>query len=270
MPGPPRPRKRELRGGSSLGWGDSALAPRLTAREPRWVSLQLLAEARALAVTASPGFDLSVATSSIPNAGLGVHVGDAANGKISSNSVVALYPGVYMPLVPLHARAAACGETVTDILHMARLWGYGVVDSSLSDISFEEASSYWLILEEHSGLMDGFRPELRVGSTGRHSPFAVGHLVNHPPQGTAPNVTWREFAWGEDAGELATNRLHRGLWYIDPITLETVDMPSEEGEVRLPLPGVAIVALRDLVPGEELFMDYKLSKPHPPWYTPVT
>mmetsp|Transcript_28991 Transcript_28991/g.90241 ORF Transcript_28991/g.90241 Transcript_28991/m.90241 type:complete len:122 (-) Transcript_28991:83-448(-) len=117
--------------------------------------------------------------------------------------------------------------------------------------------------------MDGFRPEQRVGAAGCRSPYAVGHLVNHPPRGTAPNVAWQEFAWERETAALAANRLHRGLWYMDPASMEPVDMPSEEGELRLPLPGVAIVALRDLAEGEELFMDYKLSRPHPPWYAPV-
>jgi len=255
------------------------VAPRLTERDPRWTAPRLLAAARTLAAAGTadapgsggsePGFSLRVADSSLPGAGLGVYAGASASGSISAGTVVALYPGVYVPLVPLHARAAARGEAVMDVLHMARLWGPGALDSILCDMSFEEASSYWLILEEHSGLMDGFLPEKRVGGRGCMGPFAVGHLVNHPPKGVAPNVAWHEFVWEEDALPLAANRLHRGLWYMDPATMEPVDMPSEDGEVRLPLPGVAIVALRELAEGEELFMDYKLSKPHPPWYSPV-
>jgi len=261
---------------SVLAWGDSAVAPRLTERDPRWTAPRLRAAAHVLLgadatadADAEPGFALRVADSSLPGAGLGVYAGAAADGGgIRGGEVVALYPGIFVPLVPLHARAAARGEPVMDVLHMARLWGYGAIDSRLCEVSFEEGSSYWLILEEHSGLMDGFRPEQRVGGSGCNSPFAVGHLVNHPPRGTAPNVSWQEFDWN-GASPLVPNRLHRGLWYMHPTTMEPVDMPSEEGAVQLPLPGVAIVALRDLAEGEELFMDYKLSKPHPPWYSPV-
>merc|ERR1712012_866344 len=106
--------------------------------------------------------------------------------------------------------------------------------------------------------MDGFRPERRVGGTGSQSPFAVGHIVNHPSRGVVPNVGWQEFSWEPQdvASSLAANRLHTGLWYFDPATGEPVDIPSGEGSIRLPLPGVAIVSLRSIEPGEELYMDY--------------
>lgn len=225
-------------------------------------------------MAASQGaFRLSVAASRIPDSGLGVYVdkglGEADDDVIPAGTVVALYAGVYIPLVPLHARAAARGEVVTDVLRLAKLWGYGAVEESLQDVTWEEASSYWLMLEVYSGVMDGFQAAQRVGKLGCASPFAVGQTINHPPKGVKPNVDWQEFLWSEADQEVAANRLHRGLWYFDPSTSEVVDMPSPTGELRVPLPGVAIVALRDLRVGEELYMNYRFNPPYPPWYVPV-
>lgn len=54
--------------------------------------------------------------------------GDAA---VPGGTVIALYAGVFIPVVPSAARAAAQGEAVVDVLHMAKLWGhYGTVDVS--------------------------------------------------------------------------------------------------------------------------------------------
>ncbi|CAE8666655.1 unnamed protein product [Polarella glacialis] len=117
--------------------------------------------------------------------------------------------------------------------------------------------------------MDGWKPADRVGVAGCRSPYAVGHFVNHPSEGVQPSVGWQEFRWEDSDAEIAANRLHRGLWYMDPCTGEPVNMPWEGGSVKVPRVGVAIVALRDIAPGEEIYMDYKLSKPHPPWYSPV-
>jgi len=237
---------------AGLGWGSSAAA---------------VSEAS----PCLPSHRLRVAASGIPNSGLGVFVegsgGEDDSAAIPEGTVVALYSGVYFPLVPLHARAAARGEgVVTDVLRLSKLWGYGAVEESLQDVSYEEASSYWLILEVFSGVMDGYGADLRVGCK---SPYAVGQLINHPHCGTRPNVDWQEFRWPDGAMPNPANRLHRGLWYIDPVTSEAVDMPDERGALKVPLPGIAIVATRDLEPGEELFMKYRFNPAYPPWYTPV-
>jgi len=218
-------------------------------------------------------FSLRVVSSTISGGGLGVFLssGDAA---VPGGTVIALYAGVFIPVVPSAARAAAQGEAVVDVLHMAKLWGhYGTVDVSLSDVSFEEASQYWLILKTNSGVMDGYRPRDRVcrGVLAGDGAYSVGQLINHPPRGTSPNVDWQEFLWMEDGGlspeeeaRLAANRCHQGLWYLDPVTFEAVHMPDPRGCLGYPVPGVAIVTQRAIMPGEELFMDYRLSKPHPP------
>merc|ERR1712129_376946 len=123
--------------------------------------------------------------------------------------------------------------------------------------------------ERYSGIMDGFKPHERMDRVNDHSPFAVGQLVNHPSRGTAPNVDWQEFLWEDRDEEVRVNRLHSGLWYLDPVTMEPVNMPAQGSAVRIPVPGIAIVALRDLEPGEELYMNYRFNPPYPAWYSPV-
>merc|ERR1712083_1266900 len=108
------------------------------------------------------------------------------------------------------------------------------------------------------------------GTVASGSPYAVGHLINHPQAGVLPNVGRQEFDWDPSWACMAANRLHHGVWYLDPVTSDLIEMPQKDGKVAFPvLPGVAIVALRDIFLGEELYMDYRLSRPHPPWYTPV-
>jgi len=253
---------------------DSSLAAECT----RWCTARLASEAKAMGDISSNGYSLRQATpavvvgpSAIPGAGLGVHVHCE---DVPLGAVVAVYAGVYIPTVPLPVWAATRGEaTIVDVLQLAKLYGGGALDNCLADASFDEVSSYWLVLEAYAGVMCGLKAAWRVGGDGAAAPHAVGQFINHPPRGVAANVGWQEFLWGSESEGIAANRLHRGLWYIDPATSEKVILHNEgvEGSeaLRPPGPGVAIVALRNLRAGEELYMDYKLSRPYPSWYTPV-
>jgi len=209
-------------------------------------------------------FDLEVAKSQISNGGLGVYV-DARKRKdvIPRGHVVSLYAGVYVPL--LLQDKLRSEEPVVDVLQLTKTWGAACLDARLKDVSYDEVSSYWVVLEVNAGVMDGFQADKRVSGVGDGMPFAVGQYINHPPAGTAPNVAWQEILWEED-DDVIPNCLHQGLWYIDPLRNESVDMPAKD---KFLVPGLAIVALRSLQDGEELYMDYKFSRPHPPWYAPV-
>jgi hypothetical protein len=105
------------------------------------------------------------------------------------------------------------------------------------------------------------------------NPYALGHRVNHPPQGTAANVM--PCAWTFDVGRLAPGLLRflpnrcfmaRGrrpntaespwstLWFryyhwISDWTNEVITPPTL-------IPGLVLVALRDLR-DEELFLNYR-------------
>ena len=92
------------------------------------------------------------------------------------------------------------------------------------------------------------------------------------------------------------NRIGSGVWYHDPWTGETVMLGSHShssnssgnsseqrinnessscgsGAFTPDCLGIALVALRDIVQGEELYLDYKYNvkdkKNLPAWYTPV-
>lgn len=110
-------------------------------------------------------------------------------------------------------------------------------------------------------------------------PFAVGHLVNHPPKGVAPNVL--QFML-----DLDVRKLRKDVIALVPTkNFEEIAGGILEGVEnvvhRQRVPGVemfvgergtrrtlALVALRDLTE-EEIFMDYRFNPrlPHlPEWY----
>lgn len=101
------------------------------------------------------------------------------------------------------------------------------------------------------GILDGFQAERRVRRAGLQSPFAVGQLVNHPPQGIEANVQILEISEPLDE-TWAVSRLHQGLWYLDR-TWSPVNVPQGRAHGAMRAPTVAMEALRELRVGEELF-----------------
>lgn len=85
----------------------------------------------------------------------------------------------------------------------------------------------------------------------RWHPFAVGQLVNHPPQGIEANVQILEISEPLDE-TWAVSRLHQGLWYLDR-TWSPVNVPQGRAHGAMRAPTVAMEALRELRVGEELF-----------------
>jgi hypothetical protein len=62
------------------------------------------------------------------------------------------------------------------------------------------------------------------------------------------------------------NPIAQGIWFYDPWTADAVMLYPN----CAPVAGLAAIALRDISPGEELYMDYKYHKNNrPDWYTPV-
>ena len=112
------------------------------------------------------------------------------------------------------------------------------------------------------------------------NPFAVGHRINHPPRGVPASVDVVDFEWGSVFESAKQDRVtavvpnvlpHGAIWYVDP----------EGGEVHRvgsgnKLCGMALVSLRPIDDGEELYLDYDLplrSRGHPAipeWYHPAT
>jgi len=95
--------------------------------------------------------------------------------------------------------------------------------------------------------------------------FALGEIVNHPNKGELPNVYTAQFRYPE--------HLERGLALYIP-TRYCHDKP----QTWLPslvntntMPGIAMVAARDIGDGEELLLNYRLNPAGelPEWYHQV-
>lgn len=218
-------------------------------------------------------FEVSVRQSQIaPDCGKGVFV-SASDAPVGA--LVALYAGVWFPKVP---RANFLDDDTCSWVTVMDLHGPEAVDPELAGCEVADVVAYRLFCG--GGILDGFQAERRVRRAGLQSPFAVGQLVNHPPQGIEANVQILKISEPLDE-TWAVSRLHQGLWYLDR-SGGPVKVP-QRAHGKLQAPTVAMEALREVRVGEELFLDYKLTPcfydkrvlklvierpPHPPWYTP--
>lgn len=203
-------------------------------------------------------FSIKIEPSRLLNAGNGVIL----SGQITKHQLVSFYPGFYTPPPPLHAIINASGETC--------IKGGEVISGD---------SIYKISCPTVGGSIDATdysRPSF---------PYAVGDIINHPPQGVKPNVFPVDFAWAEvlKASESwrpeSRQRLHQymkhmnqfanGLWYIDPNTFEPIYVSACQD--KHPRAGIVIVSLTDIEDNQELLMDYRFNRagPLPPWYKPV-
>jgi len=193
---------------------------------------------------------LSVRESGIEGAGMGVWV----DGVREVGEVVALFPGlVYsreeirdVPGYPNFGREA-------DFL-MCRYDGY-MVDSR-AWMSFLRGR----IREEYNSKRKNGESLENIewfSESSKKNPYALGHMVNHPPKGVAPNVMMAPVDVHAEADTFDT--LPWGCFSRDG----TVG----DGKVR----GLALVALRE-IEGEEVFVNYRLNPSVlgglPIWYHP--
>jgi hypothetical protein len=149
-----------------------------------------------------------------------------------------------------------------------------------------------------SGQVDG------AGIQDSLPPSLSGHLVNHPPQGSRPNIVCRSFLWPalfaqaaelgyasqSDIAKLASkvpNTLDAGrLWYIDeagvPVSVPKdfnvapiierlgrsgPKSPSFCPDSAVDLGGIACITTRAVRAGEEIFLDYEIPpRWRPAWY----
>jgi hypothetical protein len=213
-------------------------------------------------------FSLSVRTSSIPGSNKGVFL----SGCAKKGTILALYPGIYYPPLPICAVGSADGSfsnSVSDVRHMG------------------QTNEYIIHLNQSGGYLDG--KDIEKHTT---NPFAVAQMVNHPSPSFHPNVISFDFHW-EDVYNLCSssgrldqknliqsyseylnilpNRFGSGPWYVDSSTDEVIliNDGSGGGEAGPPchLAGLAYMALEDIQDGVELFFDYKYpSHARPSWY----
>ena len=212
------------------------------------------------------GFSLAVRPSSVPAAGDGVFVCAASTrSPLPPGTLAALYPGTaYSPL------------------QMRALAGYPRVDAGSDYLA---ARYDGVVLDGVAwGLAGGGAPRrprpdgaatptgdaaaaeaaLGTGVDSRH-PLAVGHLVNHPPPGAPPNVALAAVDVPLSALDGPSSSLLRRCIPVVPVGGPGARPPDA------PLPCLALVALTPLSPGDELFLNYRLSSrvARPGWYVPV-
>ncbi|KAG6609458.1 ABC transporter A family member 1 [Phytophthora cinnamomi] len=175
------------------------------------------------------GFTLNVEKSGVPDAGEGVKV----RGSAAIGSLVALYPGiVYLP--EHYKKKHYLGELSNNPYARARF------DSVIIDAKNESSKP--------------------------RNPLVVAHKINHPPDGTPPNVLG--FAFEFPPEEPFTTKEFDEL-----IPNSFVQEPSRFSMFgkRAIVHGLAFIATADIADGEELFLNYRYNpgRPLPEWYTPV-
>jgi len=200
----------------------------------------------------------------------------AAEEKLSEGTVVTFYPGTHYPAVPIWATCMDSGGAILSGL-----------SERLQDKTMDD--SYLLTLIDAGGAIDGFPCKDRGKNDVEEDAFCslplslmCGHLMNHPNPGELANMDVLDFLWHDIfleqqsdykeavAARRIPNALSSGLWVIDPSNGERHETDGSSVAGSPALAGVGMVTTRDVMPGEELLLDYKLQSPHPPWYTPVS
>ena len=212
------------------------------------------------------GFSLAVRPSSIPAAGDGVFVcADTTCHPLPPGTLAALYPGTAYS--PLQMRALAGYPRVdagSDYL-AARYDGL-VLDGVAWGLSGGGAPRRPRPAGAATPIGDAAAAEAALGTDvdGRH-PLAVGHLANHPPAGAPPNVALAAVDVPLSALDGPSSPLLRRCIPVVPVGGPGARPPDA------PLPCLALVALTPLAPGDELFLNYRLSSrvARPAWYVPV-
>eukprot|EP01041_Mallomonas_annulata_P003755 gene3755-7454_t len=191
----------------------------------------------------------------LPGAGMGIFL----NRPIPPRTIVTLYPGIYYPPCPVWTVASPSGDPVIRLTPTIR-------------------NEYTINCDNIGGFIDG--------SKGSSSPYAVAHLINHPPKGCLPNVVSIDFSWTDffrhcsslhgahDSEALiaikqhvsAINSMGEGDWYVDPHTDEVVRLSPD----CAPLAGMAFLSTKNIDAGQELLYDYRYGPGNAPeWYSPV-
>lgn len=229
-----------------------------------------------------------VERSTIPGAGAGVY----AQQPLLTGQVACVYPGVYTPPLPnspvvdgveyvyLADQRTPSGLLVEEnayILNLQDVRGGGYLDGRACKV----------VLEEEEDLQ---KDETSIVWLDKN-PSACGHLVNHN-SGSKANIAVLSFLWQDVFRLLPSSsgwherdnnncdddyygipnrtRVDGSPWYFDPLEERIVYFRKSQDDsshdtVREPVCGAAMVVLEPIAEGEELFLDYGLTKPYPGW-----
>jgi hypothetical protein len=201
-------------------------------------------------------FKLDVRPSSIPSAGRGVFAARSA----VPGQVVALMPGLVYPKQHHRDIPGYPSFGNESMLMMSRHDGH-VIDSRAFErfnISDESMREYNAARRKRDGQYGVDSLWFHQGLREHPSPLALGHIINHPPSGTSPNVLPAPVDWRDSD----VSRIPWSLYKV----------PGMEA-VPAVVPGIAFVATRSIEHGEELFVNYRLNPGVvgglPTWYEAV-
>ena len=196
-----------------------------------------------------------VGTSQLEGAGQGVF----ASSKIHYGTILCFYAGIYTPSLPLHS-------SVEDIF---------LANITSPSGSLMDENAYILNLQQpFGGFIDG--DALEVSYRMDENPSACGHLINHSSQHANMDVI--NFRWDVVLSGMAPGNEHAfyrlpnvarcdgSAWYFDSLMNKVVyfdDVQNSRNESSLS--GSVIYATRELNPGDELLLNYRLKFPYPKW-----
>ena len=200
-----------------------------------------------------------IAPSSVLDGGRGVFV----SRDVKTGDILTLYGGVQFPQPSLSVAASDMGDQETAITPVVKCSDYILNLGGLG-----------------KGYLDGHGVSIE--------PRKCAQIINHPPEGTRPNVDAIEFMWcsiwAETAHEkdenalkklaMEVNPIHQGPWYHDGNFIVNTPGPGDGKAYSMLQAGIAMMAKRDLNAGEELFLDYELNESvlddqARQWYKPV-
>ena len=183
------------------------------------------------------GHSVVALKSTIRGAGRGVFL----DGSAMEGSLVAFIPGEVLPKEYLTKASASLDSYLAqDETHQLSLRS--------DDILIDSRKSPYTVLDEEGS-----------------NPWAIGHVMNHPPRDTIPNCRTVMLNFTEPMNLKST-----GLWRYVPNTYKRHPMligPKLLEQDRIVMHGMAIMTRRDVC-NEELFYDYKFTgdDDNPKWY----
>lgn len=191
------------------------------------------------------GFILSCKQSKILNSGDGVFV--KTKQELTPGTVIAFYPGlVHLPEFTIQPSYLNTLLPDDDLFLMSR-YDYTVIDGRTTSSVVDERNNH--------------RPC-------QSNPYALAHKVNHPSSTSKANVLQVAYNFPGDPLELTAfpEQLRQYIpnkYAKDPTLFGTWDRSAC-------MRTVALISIRPIADGEELYMDYRLntSRELPSWYTP--
>ena len=189
---------------------------------------------------------VKVRSSEVQGAGLGVF----ATQPITKEDPVCFYPGVFSPGLP---------RALSDATYFGNT-------SLPSGVHPPEMNAYILNLKSTGGYLDG----LATGGM-TDNPVACAQLVNHNRQ--RQNVHVVSFWWYAVLDDMTSFDADDEFYRIPnqrrcdgaPRFFHNNEMVYFEKHTTTHCAGAVLCASRDLADGEELYLDYGLQQPLPPW-----